>query len=422
MEETKELEQPFPSLEWVEVSQILEEHHSLFYQFWSLGKPVFVDNIKTAAVCFDKTGAVLQFCFNRKFWNSCDKYERAFIIGHEALHVIFNHGYRAFDLKNKDIANIAADLVVNHTLVDNFNFDRSKLKFDKDLCWVDTIFKPKDNIAAGLSLEEYIIILNKLIKTIDVSIGSIDDHSGLPNITSEQFQDIIEQLDEKMTPEEKESIQGVLEDKTEGPPGGKFAGVGTGGWSFVNVGKVKKKQKWETVIKKWSQKYNDDTDDVEQWTRKNRRIFLFDSGNILLPSEIEHDKTTEGKINVFFFQDTSGSCWHLKDRFFKAARSLPEERFNVRMFCFDTNVFETDINSNKIYGGGGTSFSIIESRIQKLIRDEKINYPEAVFVISDGYGTTVNPQFPKKWYWFLSVNYTHCIPKESNIFMLQNYE
>ena len=46
----------------------------------------------------------------------------------------------------------------------------------------------------------------------------------------------------------------------------------------------------------------------------------------------------------------------------------------------------------------------------------------AVFVITDGAGDYVKPENAKKWYWFLSENYTNCIPKNSNIFLLKDYE
>jgi hypothetical protein len=111
---------------------------------------------------------------------------------------------------------------------------------------------------------------------------------------------------------------------------------------------------------------------------------------MFLPSdmEIEDDNDEKTRIKVYFYLDTSGSCWGLKDRFFAAALSLPDDRFDIRLFCFDTTVQETTLESRKIYGGGGTSFSILEAHIQKEIK-EKGEYPEAVFVITDGYAATV---------------------------------
>ena len=92
------------------------------------------------------------------------------------------------------------------------------------------------------------------------------------------------------------------------------------------------------------------------------------------------------------------------------------------MFCFDTNVEETTLASRKIYGGGGTSFRIIESHIQTLISTNGCKYPE-VFVITDGWGDMVKPKFPQKWHWFLTDNGSNnYLPKESNIYNLKDYE
>lgn len=93
------------------------------------------------------------------------------------------------------------------------------------------------------------------------------------------------------------------------------------------------------------------------------------------------------------------------------------------MFCFDTRVYETSLKTGKLYGFGGTSFYIIEDHIQKLIIEENIKYPKAVFIITDGWGSHVKPEQPDKWYWFI----THpgsdsYIPEKSNIYKLENYE
>jgi predicted metal-dependent peptidase len=146
---------------------------------------------------------------------------------------------------------------------------------------------------------------------------------------------------------------------------------------------------------------------------------------MILPSEMENDDyyDEESKIDVWFFLDTSGSCWDLKDRFFSAAESIPEKRFKVRLFCFDTRVEETTLESRKIYGGGGTSFKIIEQHIQNIIKKENNKYPQAIFVISDGYGDNVYPAQPAKWHWFLTAggikNFIH---KDCNIYNLEDYE
>ena len=97
---------------------------------------------------------------------------------------------------------------------------------------------------------------------------------------------------------------------------------------------------------------------TERWDRVSPRFSELIKDNICLPTEnwIINESLKEDKICVYFFLDTSGSCINLKDRFFKAARSLDPKRFYIRLFSFDTSVAELDIKKNKVYGGGGTDF------------------------------------------------------------------
>jgi hypothetical protein len=201
--------------------------------------------------------------------------------------------------------------------------------------------------------------------------------------------------------------------------------VGLKGEEFIFD--VKKKKKWETVIKKWVNtvlKQNDK--DHEQWARVNRRFVGIASSmsNMFLPSEMEIEEMEEEKkkIKVVFFQDTSGSCSHLAERFFKAAKSLDPKKFDVELYCFDTRCYKTSLESGRLYGFGGTSFSILEQEVVELCKGDMSKYPKAVFVITDGYGDPVHPRKPKNWYWFLSCDYRHCIPDTCNVFKLSEFE
>jgi len=410
--------------EYFKYSRELDTHHALFYKMWEMGKPFFDTSIQTAAVQFDRDGQQVSYLFNPDFWNSLSDYERIFIICHESLHVILNHGYRTKDTDNMQKANIALDIVVNHTLVRKFGFDRTKISMEKELCWVDTIF-PNEQIPDNECFEYYY----KKIKD-DSKFNSIDDHSGL-SMSAEEWQDVIDSMGDQLTNEEKESLEQMIEkhfemkdgSKCGDDPGGLKAGTMPGcGWKIIKVPVVVKK-KWETVIKKWSRKYDKaDLQDVEQWARTNRRFSALSNTGLFLPTDMEIEHEIDGKVDVWFFQDTSGSCYHLAERFFKAASSLNPKRFNIRLFCFDTKVYETTLKSGKLYGFGGTMFNIIENYIQNEVAVNKQKYPTAVFVITDGYGNQVKPQYPKNWYWFLSTEYRYCIPNECNVFNLKNFE
>lgn len=423
--------------EWFKISRALEPHHAVFYKAWEMGKPVFNSQIETAAVQFDKNGEFIWFHFNPHFWKRLQFKDKIFVICHEALHIILNHGVRTRDAGgNHQATNVAIDIVVNHSLVNNFGFNRNEIDGWQDYCWIDTVFPekkptPRENEA----YEYYYNLFEKVYGDFGMGDGEgggpkvVDDHSMMgkdADGNSCDWEKAIENLNSSLSEEEKEGLESTIKKHfTKDPEDSdeKQAGSGIGAWTFIKIPKVPPKKKWETVIKKWSKKYYKPLDqDEEQWARIHRRMVLLPR-KMFLPSEMEVDENDyeKTKIDVWFFLDTSGSCWNLKERFFAAASSLPEERFNLKLFCFDTAVHETTLESKKVYGGGGTCFKILENRIQKEVQ-EGGNYPAGIFVITDGYGTPIKPQYPENWYWFLSVDYRTCIPKECNIFKLSDYE
>lgn len=406
--------------DWMEISQSLEDHHAIFYELWQMGRPAFTDDVATAAVIFDESGEFVHFVFNPEYWNNLTPYERLFVISHECLHVILNHGIRTSGGKDAPRSNLALDIVVNHLLVNSFGFDRKRIRDEDVLCWTDTTFKNDPKVAEIPTDESYEYYYQKIPETMVIELFTVDDHSKL----GKQIDKIIDKLDKRLSPEEKESIRSIIEKHyAKSKEEEEKAGGGCGDWTFCKVEKVKPKKKWETVILKWSLKYiKEGLDEHEQWARLARRFELLPN-DILLPSEMEDESKDYDRIPVHLYMDTSGSCIKYKQRFFRAALSLPKDRFAVRLFCFDTRVEETTLESGKIYGGGGTAFDIIERNIQRLIQKEKTPYPEGVFLITDGEGNAVAPAFPKRWHWFLTKKAsTKFISSESKTYKLDDFE
>jgi hypothetical protein len=420
--------------EWFEISRALEVHHAVFYKVWQMGKPVFNEDIDTAAVQFDENGEFIWFHFNPHFWKRLQFKDKVWVICHEALHIVLNHGVRTRDAHgiNRRAVNAALDVVVNHSLWANFGFERDQVEGWEDYCWVDTVFKNKNPLPpADEQFEYYYNLFDKVYGDAgpgEGEPGTVDDHAMMGQGSGDK---IIDGLNEGLSDAEKASLKNMIDKHFQAPPPqeakNQKAGTGTGGqWVFAAPGKVKRKKKWETVIKKWSKKYLIEKDkDVEQWARLNRRMTMLPK-DMFLPSEmeVEDDEKDKKKIKVYFFLDTSGSCWGLKDRFFTAAESLPPDRFDIRLLCFDTQVQETTLESRKIYGGGGTSFSILENYIQKEVSaGDKGGYPEAVFVITDGYGDNIKPAKADRWYWFITEGGTKSyIDKDCNFFNLKDFE
>jgi predicted metal-dependent peptidase len=346
-----------------------------------------------------------------------------FVVCHEALHIVLQHGSRFLEGVDNKISNIAMDVVVNHSLTRDFGFIKEEVDSNNEYCWVDNIFKDKKYLGFPYpddeSTEFYYNEIEKQ-KEDNYSNGSgdevkgklVDDHSG---IADQQIEEVVKQVIDQLDDSEKEQLSNALNNINKSE-------TSIGSWFKINKIEKSRKKKWESIIKKWQFKtlrFSDN--EKEQWIRKSRRMNSFDN-SLILPSnaEIECFHLDKNKINIHFFLDTSGSCINLAERFFTAANSLPKEKFNIRLFCFDTKVVETNLQSQKIYGGGGTCFKIIEDFIQSEKNNNK--YPAAIFVITDGIGSKVEPEHPNRWHWFLTERNIKYIPKKSFFYNLEDFE
>ena len=436
--------------EYAAISRNLDKYHAIFYQIWEMGVPRLSFEVPTAAVRFDEKGKNIEFLFNPVFWRDSDTYTKEFVICHECLHVILNHGMRIKDMKasklNNLLANQCLDVVINHMLVDKFNFDRQSVQNQEKYCWIDTVFgQDHQKIDRNRAFEYYLGQLkNRIVENIknntfviknddgsesEVEAETIDAHDFLESIDDEKLKkELASEINKKLNENDKRDFIEKINKTGEGyknlnnKPNSQEGGTNDGGLLYrLSLPPVRRKRKWETVINKWSKKYKCSEEGVEQWVKINRRIANL-SNDLILPSEADDENYKEERINVWFFLDTSGSCINLKERFFSAAKSLPNDKFNIRLFCFDTQVYDVNIADLKVYGGGGTSFRILEEKIQQTIRAEKIKYPEAVFVISDGYGDMITVAKPKRWYWFLTTAFKSYIPQDSSVYLLSHFE
>lgn len=368
----------------------LETCNGIFRQLWDLGHIYFTDSIPTAAIEF-KGGQALRFLFNQEFYDSLTSYELAFIIAHECLHVMLQHGQRlhrstTFTL-NPRLFNIAADVAIHELLFHKFGFDRKQIS--KDICTVESIFQDKlDTIQRNQTLEYY---FNQLVDGKEVQYVALDTHM----FDGADADGIIRKALDKLTTDEYEEIKNKCKSHCDDSKAGN--GEGTN-WYQVTIAPVQK-QKWEMVIKEWAQAFLQS--DKYDWKRPSRRTAFLNSG-LIMPSFLEQEYK---RVKVWLYMDTSGSCIELADRFFSAAASLPPKFFDPRLFCFDVDIYETDIHSRQVYGGGGTAFDIIDTHLRK-----QGEHPDFVFVITDGHGNEVKPEQPNKWHVFLTTDNKSCFP------------
>jgi predicted metal-dependent peptidase len=454
----KSQKEQFESLSYEEEREIavnIIKYHGVFYKFWDLVKPSYTNSKKypTACVVFNKENECIDFFINKKFWKKLSQEQKNFIICHECLHVILEHGKRACSTTarlNPEMVNACLDIPINEMLAKYFNFERKEIDPKRKYCWADTVF-PKQKLPNDQSYEFYFNKFKNDKDTSKISMSGMgsgessgeeietNNHEGLSSFNEKKAESKIEEFVNSLSEEEKESLKEIADrierssqknnSTKDDENDSKTAGTSSGSLSKL-IGKIKPKpkKKWETVIKKWSQKFSRAEKEDLHWLVKSRRHSLIDT-DFFIASDTgqEIKKNNNEKIDVWMFLDTSGSCESLAPRFWKAANSLPKDKFNVFYHCFDTQVFklnEKDVERGKLYGFGGTSFIALENFIQKTLKKEGKKYSNigAVFVITDGMGDYIKPENPKKWYWFLSENYTHCIPKNSYTFILKDFE
>lgn len=345
--------------------------------------------------------------------------------------------------------------------------DEGKPIESRGYCWVETCFPDSsEEIPDDENFEYY---FNRLKEDMDGNGGNGDDDErgdnfdtvdahgitpedlGLnPDDYTEDFGEVIEHLNEELTSDEKQTLKDFIEKNENSDPkpekseenqeGGRndkgdpndtssnSAGTEAGGrWDFAKKQPITKPVKFEAIVTGWAKKYMKDTArDVDQFVIRNRRFRNMHLPTTILPTEGEvwGRFPEQDRTEVWFFQDTSGSCSGYRDRFFNIAERMPPDKFTMRLFCFDTEIYPTSLESRELFGFGGTYFHIIEEYIRDQLKYEHIKkYPEAVFVITDGFGTDVSPAKPKNWHVILTPRHAkNNFPDECNFYDLSNYE
>lgn len=390
---------PRVELDWSKYLKMMQKHHVIFQRLVKLGRPQFSQSVPTAAVSLNKDSKKINFLFNPVFWNGLSDTDRSFIIAHECLHLIYRHfEYLTGSLQR---ANVAKDITINESLVNYFGFQPSSDLLEK-LCFINTVFPDRTDVLPNQGAQYYYDLLPE---NTDKNSIDIHDFNGTPEELSKFLQENLTQEDFK-----------AIEEKV------KKAGTSKNGEWVSGLPKNNiSKQKWDNVIKQWSRKFLFEKD-VDQWIMPSRRHALLDP-SLSMQSELTVENRRPERILVWFFQDYSGSCVAYADRFRNAALSLPPNRFDVRMFSFDTSVVEVGLQSGEVYGGGGTSFAELERYIQQEMTEKSTPYPEAVFVMTDGYGDDVSPQIPNRWHVFLTEGGSSGnFPNEVSTYNLSEFE
>lgn len=333
------------------LKNLLQSKPAIFSTLVDLGDIIFTDNVETAEINFNKKPI---FKFNPSYWDSINDYEKLFVICHECLHVLFNHGYRIKGLSKHEsvIANIASDIVINTYLLDYYKFNRNFLSGDYfylDNAIKDIILEPNHNFEYYFNILKHnkeIIDYSKAIfkKRVNNNIPiyiSAEDYNNIKNIAGKDF-----------------NIQNI---KIKNNTKNLFIS------DIINE-----------ILPKEENEYN--------WLKPISFI-----NDFILPT---HKLIENLKKKIYIFIDSSYSCINYQELFFNFANSIPKNKCQLFCYSFDTIIYDVNLEKNELIGGGETRFDILSD----FMKDKIYDY---IFVFTDGKGSYLEVDKPLKWHWVL---------------------
>jgi predicted metal-dependent peptidase len=392
------------------VEELYETNCYLAAEITKIGYPELVsDRIPTAGVSWDKDKKKVKFMFNRKFYKKLSYEQFSYVVQHEAMHFVNMHiflfrdkidYYKSKGKKNSEInkimrkMNIAADCVVNDSLTNLYEVKRLT-----DLGGVAPIYG-QDMVKCDthdMTLEEvfYLLPEEEGGEGSDGTGHSWESFFNEDGSMNEDFVDAIkdfieDNMDNSAISDEELSKIDDMKEKMENSSDSSSsrAGKEAMGKKRAIDGLGKNSLNWNKLLFDFTQTRKI----IDLWNRPNRKM------TEVYPEAILPSYEPEEKEDIFIAIDTSGSIdHHACSLFVDVVRSTPK-RFRVRAITFDTRCYDFDIKSkDNPRGGGGTNFQIIEDYIQNNLK----KYPKAIFVLTDGCGTPIRPQYPKRWCWLL---------------------
>lgn len=340
------------ALERMTVARIAMLMNKPFFGTMATRLQLVEDNdIPTAATDGD------QVYYNADFINSqlANDKECEFVMGHETLHVIFDHLGRRDDLgHNPAISNLAADYVVN------------------DVCKTEGIgtFPSKipvlwDAKYSGWTYEEVYEDLMKNANKLDLESLSkkvLDKHMS-PDMTPEERKAKRDEMVEAMISAAKMdpgSVPGAIKRLLDDLLESKMA------WQDLLNSTCEAQLKTNTT-----------------WMKPNRRSF---STDFVMPTLLR-----DVKVSVTLGLDMSGSIGRQEQiEFFSEVKGIIEQfgQFDINVFCWDTQVYNyqtftednvDDLMSYEPMGGGGTSLD----GVFEWMKENEIE-PEQLVIFTDG--------------------------------------
>jgi predicted metal-dependent peptidase len=315
----------------------------------------------------------LKFYYNSRFINMLKPKEVEFLVGHEVLHVVYDHMGRRNN-RDPQIWNIADDYAVNA--------DLKRHRVGEFIRTVPCLYEAKYD---GKPAEEIYDDLMKNVQKInieDLIDQMIDDHmDGEGEGEGEDGDGDKKSKRPKMSAEERERVRQEVKQAILNAAQGAEAGTIPKGVERLIKQTTNPVMPWRELIQ------TNLTSAIRtdySWMRPSRRGWHMDA---IMPG-----MTPGEEIDVVIGLDMSGSIGDKQAQAFLteiAGMMASFDGYKVHVFCFDTDVYNPadftsenmdTIDSYSPAGGGGTDFDVIFS----YLRREAIE-PKRLIVFTDGY-------------------------------------
>jgi predicted metal-dependent peptidase len=316
----------------------------------------------------------LKFYYNSRFIMMLKPKEVEFLVGHEVLHVVYDHMGRRGN-RDPQIWNIADDYAVNA--------DLKRHKVGQFITTVPCLYEQKYD---GKAAEEIYDDLMKNVQKIDINSlidQMIDDHmdgEGEGDGDGDGDQEGKGKRP-KMSPEERERVRQEVKQAIISAAQSAEAGQLPAGVERLIRQHTNPVMPWRELIQ------SNLTSAIRtdfSWMRPSRRSWHMDA---IMPG-----MTPGEEIDVVVAIDMSGSISNKQAQAFLGEIGGMMESFDgykVHVFCFDTDIYNPqDFNSESMdtidayepMGGGGTDFDAIFDYLKKVG-----NVPKRLICFTDGY-------------------------------------
>jgi len=317
------------------------------------------------------------FYYNSRFIQLLKNKEVEFLVGHEVLHVVYDHLARR-GKRDPIVWNIANDYAVNA--------DLKKQKIGNFITSVPCLYEQKYD---GKISEEIYDDLMKNAQHIDMNTlidKMIDEHmegdgEGGGDGEGDENGDKKGNGRPKLTPEEREEIRKEIKEAILNAAQGAEPGSLPAGVDRLIKDMTESVMPWRELIQ------NNLTSAIKtdfSWMRPSRRSWHMDA---IMPG-----MTPGEEIDVTVFIDLSGSISNEQGKEFLsevAGMMQAFDGYKINIACFDTQVYNYQtftsenldtVDDYQLVGGGGTDFDCIFKFLK-----EQGNVPNRLIIFTDGY-------------------------------------